>query len=425
MQPSPPDAFQDAVLRSERTRAGALGTLLLVNAVIVFLVLWGAPDEERARFIGDVSPWYGATMLTAAGVYELLWWRRVSRDIERGRRPPAIWPFINASLEVSVPTASILIIANLVGPAAALSAPPSLAYGIFIPMTILLLDPRLCIWAGALATLEYLGLLVYWQEPVVQAFGDSIPGLAVYHAMKGLLILSCGVVSALVAHQLRRRVQDSVALVRERDHIANLFGQHVSPDVARTLIAGAPGQESRQIAMMFLDIRGFTTFSESRSAQEVVDYLNALLGPLLDVVAEHRGMVNKLLGDGFMAVFGAPESDPNAARHGVRAARALLAEVDRLVAEEGLPATRIGIGLHLGDAVTGIVGSGERREYTVIGDTVNLASRVEGMCKQYDAQLLVTESLWDALPEADKEGEALEPAPIRGREEPVRLFKLA
>jgi adenylate cyclase len=134
--------------------------------------------------------------------------------------------------------------------------------------------------------------------------------------------------------------------------------------------------------------------------------------------------VNKFLGDGFMAVFGAPLPDPDYCRHAVEAGLEILAKLDERVAEEAIPPTRIGIALHAGAAVVGNVGSTMRKEYTVIGDVVNVASRLETLNKDFGSRMLVTERVWS---EAGRPEDAV-PRPaitVRGREEPVQIFQLA
>lgn len=182
---------------------------------------------------------------------------------------------------------------------------------------------------------------------------------------------------------------------------------------------------------MFLDIRGFTTFAEKHGPEEVVTYLNAIFDASVEAIAEHRGIVNKFLGDGFMAVFGAPTSEGNPCADAVAAGLDALARIDKLVADGGIPPTRLGIGIHSGPAVVGNIGSVRRKEYTVIGDVVNVASRVESLNKELGSRMLVTEEVWRGSGTAarqtatDEAPVSLEPLHIRGRETPVRIFQLA
>jgi adenylate cyclase len=135
--------------------------------------------------------------------------------------------------------------------------------------------------------------------------------------------------------------------------------------------------------------------------------------------------VNKFLGDGFMAVFGAPISDGNPCAAAVEAGMDVLGRLEKLVRERQIPPTRIGLGLHAGPAVVGNIGSAQRKEYTVIGDVVNVASRVEALNKELGSQMLVTEEVWRASGRTDVTPLPRDPIPIRGRETPVRILQLA
>ena len=176
---------------------------------------------------------------------------------------------------------------------------------------------------------------------------------------------------------------------------------------------------------MFLDIRGFMTFSEQHAPEEVVDYLNRLFEFMINLVNRYHGIIHQLLGDGFMAIFGVPLSHGNDSQHAVKAAVAILRRVARACAAGIIPPTRLGIGLHAGEVVAGTVGSVIHKEYKVTGDAVNLAARIEQLTKQYNAQLLVSEAVWKALEPGRFAGASIGSVDVRGRAEAVHLYKLA
>ena len=151
--------------------------------------------------------------------------------------------------------------------------------------------------------------------------------------------------------------------------------------------------------------------------------LNDFFAEMVTIVDRHHGIVNKVLGDGFLAVFGAPLADPDAAHHAVTAGRGMLDAVDAWNAARPLQALRVGIGIHLGDAVTGTVGSPQRKEYTVIGDTVNLAARLEQLTKETGARLLVSDALGEIA--RANGGSDLGALAIRGYAEPVHVWRIA
>jgi adenylate cyclase len=176
---------------------------------------------------------------------------------------------------------------------------------------------------------------------------------------------------------------------------------------------------------MFLDIRNFTAQARERTPEEVVAFLNGVFAFMIEAVDRHQGFINKFLGDGFMAVFGAPLDDPAAARHGVAAARDILAEIDRRRLGDGAWPLRVGIGVHIGPAVTGNIGSPRRKEFTAIGDTVNLASRLEQLTKEHAARLIVSAEVMAALGDTTGAATPLDGVTLKGYAQPLRAWRLA
>jgi len=166
----------------------------------------------------------------------------------------------------------------------------------------------------------------------------------------------------------------------------------------------------------------------------VVEYLNQLWEFMIEIINRNNGIINKFLGDGFMAVFGAPLPDGQSSANAVTAALEISDRLRQEVAAGRLIETGIGIGLHAGSAVTGNVGSLERREYTIIGDVVNLASRIEQLNKQHGSEILISQAVWQSLasqsgtrpgwPEIMGQAESLGLASVKGRDETVGIWRI-
>ncbi len=191
---------------------------------------------------------------------------------------------------------------------------------------------------------------------------------------------------------------------RGREQAIAQFSRFVNPHVVKELLAhGGLAQEgqSRQVTLLFSDIRGFTTLSETRTPQQVVDLLNRYFSRQVGVIFRHGGALDKFIGDAIMAIWGAPLDDPNHAEHAIRCALEMADTLEIFRKELGDMGGEfeVGIGIHSGLAVVGLIGSEQRREYTAIGDTVNLASRIEGLTKGV-ARILVSEDTLRLCPDA-------------------------
>jgi adenylate cyclase len=225
--------------------------------------------------------------------------------------------------------------------------------------------------------------------------------------------------------QLRRQFAASIQAATARDRVTNLFGRHVSPQVVeRLLVEGASTtSDIRRAAVMFVDFRNFTAQARSRSPRQVVDRLDGAFAVLVEILDRHGGIVNKFLGDGFLALFGAPFEAPEAAYHAVAAAREMLAAMKDINETSGWP-LRIGIGIHFGEVVAGNIGSPRRKEYTVMGDTVNFAARLEQLNKEFNSQLLVSAAVRDALGDEGNDAVPLGEVAIRGYDRPMAVWQL-
>jgi adenylate cyclase len=212
----------------------------------------------------------------------------------------------------------------------------------------------------------------------------------------------------------------------ERDRVRDLLGKVVDPAVAEELLSKdlELGGEEREVSILFSDIRGFTALSERHQPAELLDLLNRYLTHMSVAIEAEGGVVDKYIGDAIMALFGAPLAHGDDAARAIRAALAMgreLIELNRELAVQGLPMIATGIGINSGQVVAGNMGSARRLNYTVIGDNVNLASRIEGLTRFYGVPLIISESTAAAAPGFCYR--ELDQVRVKDKQEPVRIFE--
>ncbi|MBV8697648.1 adenylate/guanylate cyclase domain-containing protein [Bradyrhizobium sp.] len=414
-------ALMREVMRSEMVRVKALiiTTCMILGALLVVDVF--APTLEQQIWRGRVNPFYGQLLLGAFVLFEFWVHSVISRNLKLGRDVPVIRRYIGAFIETSVPTVVLVLQIQAMGPAEALGFVTPLVYFIFIILSTLRLNFWLSAFTGLVAAVELFAVAMLYQP-----IGAEQEPELYFHTVRSLVLLGCGILAGAVGVQLRRQFAASIEATTARDRITNLFGQHVSPQVVERLMAEGTTAASdiRHVAVMFVDFRSFTAAARSRSPQDVVDRLDGAFAVLVEILERHGGIVNKFLGDGFLALFGAPFDNADAAEHAVAAARDMISAMDAINESSDWP-LRIGIGIHFGEVVAGSIGSPRRKEYTVIGDTVNFASRLEALNKEFNSHLLVSAAVRDALGNACADAKALGDVQIRGYERPVAVWQLA
>lgn len=408
------------VLRTELLRVRALiitGCVMILFLTATYLIDPAIVNRVWRGTEGLVRE-YG--LLAGFVLFEVWVHSQIRRYLKLDRDLPVIRRYIGATIETSLPTIILILQIHSMGASQALGFVLPLAYFILIILSTLRLDFWLSTFTGFVAAAELLAVALYYNS-----VSESGEPLIYFHAVRSTIILICGVLAGAVGARLRRQFAASIAAATARDRVTNLFGQHVSPQVVERLMTegtGAAG-DLRRVAVMFVDFRGFTAGAQSRTPQEVVDRLDGAFAVLVDILDREGGIVNKFLGDGFLALFGAPLEASDAAHRAVAAGREMLTAMERINAQTSWP-LKIGIGIHFGEVVAGNIGSPRRKEYTVIGDTVNFASRLEALNKEFGSQLLISASVRDALGADGDDAVSLGEVEVRGYEQKVAVFQL-
>jgi len=281
-----------------------------------------------------------------------------------------------------------------------------------IPLAVLL--PRLSALAATLATAVVLALLLGVNAWAWQARNLVLP-------LAGPLVMLAGLYFLAV-------VWGFFAETRHRQLMTNLFGTYVPKEIVAEM-AEHPDEysmhgQNRDMTVLFADIRDFTSIAETRTPQDLKDMINTYFTRMTVCIQDKRGTVDKYIGDAIMAFWGAPVRDSDHARRALECGLAMqkaLRELDPLFAEKGWPALRIGVGLNCGTMSVGDMGSHFRRSYTVMGDAVNLASRLEGLTKEYGVGVLVSENIARAV--QDFVYREVDRVRVKGKQQGVAIFE--
>lgn len=247
-------------------------------------------------------------------------------------------------------------------------------------------------------------------------------------AIAAIIVLILYVSKRKKHHQLTRAYEDlDVAkedLQEAKVHISKLLEQQVSPEIASALIEEAPEKRKQFVAIMFLDIRGFTPIAEQMEANELIEYQNNIFGFMIEVIQKYHGNINQFMGDGFMATFGAPKSHGEDIRNAFLAGKEIIDQLYHINTEGKVPFTKVGIGIHAGNVVTGNVGTETRKQFSVTGNTVIIAARIEQLNKQYGSNLIISQEVNEYLESSDTEEmrfKAYE-TNVKGRTEAIKIL---
>ncbi|MBL1213928.1 MAG: adenylate/guanylate cyclase domain-containing protein [Ignavibacteriae bacterium] len=421
------EALSKEILINEKLKAtllGIVGIVLFLGFSILLLLF----NSFFVSHFKSLTPFYWMQFVLIIFIAREFNIRAyLKRTIEKGGKVKNSIRYLNVISEISVPTVILAILIFYYNNLFVLSTPVVLFYFVIMILTTLSLDIKISITAALAAAIGY-GLSVFY----ALSSAPANSALTILHEPfiyigKAIAILLSGVMAGVVAQQLRKRIYSTHKTIIERNRIANLFSQQVSQQIADELLGEESELKSKQkhVAIMFLDIRGFTPFSENKKPEDIVAYQNSIFGFMIESIIKHHGIVNQILGDGFMATFGAPVSIGNNSDNAVNASLEIIEVLEQKNKSREVEETKIGIGIHAGDVVAGNVGTAARKQYSISGNTVILASRIEQLNKTYNSQVLISEEVLNELNITGFQNTPLGEVEVKGREKPINIFKLA
>lgn len=408
--------FFSELLRSEKRRTLILISIFLFAIVFQFVnTFFGSDyDNYEAEELSFKTTWIFPVFIL---LFELAYLIYLNLKIRlKARQIPLVIRYFIVSCEFILLAGIMIMVAKEHPRYNVLQSPAIFILFIFIILSTLRLNFGLSFFSGLLTAFAYL-----------------IISLNIYHhfsvsdSLKVMAIVCGGIASGLVALQIKKGINYSLEESEKRHRIANLFGQQISKEVADKMLENDGKLESKRmaVAIMFIDIRNFTRFTLGKTPEEIVEYQNAFLSIVIDIIIKHNGIVNQILGDGCMVTFGAPIASINPSQNAVDAGIELLAAIESAVNDKKLSPTRIGIGVHAGEAVTGNIGTAERKQYSITGSVVILASRIEQLNKEFQSQFLVSDDVIKSISTNNINTQSCGAVSLKGYDKPMMIHQLA
>lgn len=421
--------FSDERLKREVQRAGVLSAIFLFTTLILLLLQPFLKADNLMYLPGPImltiTPYF-----LGMSAYEWNIRRWLKRQLQRHQDLPTLFKFANASFEITSISFILFIVSrHLYDPLLILNSPLVYIYLFFIILSTLRLTFWLSAYTGIIAGAEFIALYYLitrptLAEPYLEI--DMFVHLPLMFIAKGGLLMMAGIAAGYVSRQIRDIIRDTIRATETEQQAVLLFGQQVSPEIAQAVLEQKGNYKSRhmRVAIMFLDIRNFTNYASHHTPEEVMDYQNTFFGIIIRIVEEYHGVVNQFLGDGCMITFGAPVETENPAEVAVEAGFAVLKQLRKAVNDELMIPTTVGIGIHIGDAVVGNIGTETRQQYSVTGNVVILSARIEQLNKFFKTQFLVSSDVYNALPNPPETAQSLGPTFIKGVDEEIELYQL-
>ncbi len=415
--------FEKEIATSEYQRTQLIIGLFFISCTISSISYLFMRDIVVQIFGGATNYFFVIGWLSGFIIYEIIILLVISYLRSKYQRVSETFRYVHTLIEVSLPSLLMFYMVDVNNQLLYIDSPVVFIYSLFITLSVLHLDFNLSFVTAILAAAEY-SFIVYYGFNVADTdpqLASVLPENSFY--LRCIVLTFGGLAGGFVAEELKRRIQSSFELQRSKNDMETLFGQQVSREVLLTLVEERSRAKKQEATVLAMDIRNFTAFAETHTPDEIMDFQNKIFGPVIDIINQHQGVVNQIMGDGMMATFGTPVSNPLHADMAFEASLKIRNKVKELVRDGIIQKTRIGLGLHTGDVVTGNIGNESRKQYSISGSAVIIAFRVEQLNKQFDSELLITDAVKDRIAPGKIQLTSLGKQQMRGFAYEVEVYK--
>ncbi|RUT79559.1 adenylate/guanylate cyclase domain-containing protein [Ancylomarina longa] len=417
------ESLHPEFLKIERKRIGIILFLFLMISLTIPLIHRLIPSLLRdslnnREFVKVMSLWWVIFL-----IFEIVVFIRIHWSIKNNRSVSKMVLIPNLLMEFGLPAIILFNAVKYDNSLLVLEYDGLTFYFLLLMLSAMHLDFKISLSAGILAFIGYFGVS-YWGIQFLKPAGDLNQMMEIY-TMRSVGLLSAGIVAGIVASEIRKRVNNFLKSKEVQGEIESLLGQQLSQDVANELILHRNDRVGQKVngSIMFLDIRNFTAMADHQSPEETIEFQNAIFDPLIRIIEKNNGIIHQILGDGFMASFGIAVYSKNHIKDSYQAGLEIIEAINHCRTTIDGIATKVGIGLHCGEVVTGNIGNEIRKQFSIAGKNVIIASRIEQLNKKFNSQFLLSKQFADRLVHKDHLNE-LGMVKVKGIDEKVGILQV-
>ena len=419
------EIFSEEIISNESFRSKVLAGI--IGFLIIIVLLISLVFKEQFKDISQFPIIIQLTLIILIVIFvrALFVSRAAKRWTRFGIKAFIAIRYINTFVEISIPSIVLIIYSFNLPSVYPLFTPIALLYFLIIMLSALELDFKLCVFSGLVAAIQYILIAFYLSnKPFPNNAVNAISFFPAYVGTAALFFIS-GHTAGLITNQIKKGLLKHYKVQSERDEIQKLFGQQISKEIVDEIVNNKYEIQSRLrfTAIMFLDIRNFSIFAQDKTPEEIIAYQNNVFSFIIEIINRNKGIVNQIMGDGLMAIFGAPIEHDNDCQLAVNSALEIHKELKRRNDEGLIPETTIGIGINAGEVVTGNVGTSERKQYSITGQPVIIAARLEQINKELNSVILISDSVYKRI-RSDEEPKYHQDVIIKGIPNPITVYQL-